>query len=292
MAAKMRDLKIAERMTSRTKIVERYLSEVSKEKMFDANKEYVIACKAASGDQAAIESLVRANLRFVVSVAKQYASNGVMLEELIAQGNLGLIDAAKTFDPTRGFKFISYAVWHIRKEILKYLNDLNRTVRIPLNITLDMTRGKKAERHLIHELGREASPEELAEAMTNMGFKTTPERVIQFKAVTERSISLEPTNPDEEFAPIQWLTSDDEATSSVEASERIAAVKLLLGILSPVEEDVVKRRLGMMDGHPEAFSTIGIYHERTGEWARGVFTKSIKKIKVKAMKYNLQEQIR
>lgn len=288
---KMRDLRISEKITNRTKAVERYLSDISGEKMLTMDQEYAVACKIKEGDQDAIDTLVRANLRFVVSAAKQYSSSGVLLEELIAQGNIGLIDAAKTFDPTRGFKFISYAVWHIRKEIMKYLQDLNRTVRLPLNVMQDLNRAKKAESQLLTQLDREATNDEISSQLERMGYYVTPEKVGAIRVFGEKSIPLDSGDIEETFSPIHWLESGDDASGLLKNSERKEIINALFNVLTPMEADVVRRYLGIPGGDPQSFISIGDYHGKSGEWARGIYSRSLRKIKFAATRLKLREDL-
>ena len=195
----MRDLKILTTYTNRTSVTDRYFAEIDRHKILKADEEYEIAVKASAGDSRAIEKLVTSNLRFVVSVAKQYVSQAEMMDELIAQGNIGLIEAAKTFDPTRGFKFISYAVWHIRKEILSYLNDIHRTVKVPRNITMDANRTKRVESDLTCLLDREPTVEEIVEEMEKRGWEITPEKVKNGRRATEKIVPFELGPSDDEF---------------------------------------------------------------------------------------------
>jgi len=130
----MRQLKITRQLTNRsTKAIEKYLSDVSREQMITAEEEVNLAVRIKKGDNFALNKLVNANLRFVISVAKQYQGHGLTLEDLIAEGNIGLITAAKRFDETKGFKFISYAVWWIRQSIIQAIAENSRVVRLPLN---------------------------------------------------------------------------------------------------------------------------------------------------------------
>src|SRR6202166_1046219 len=162
----MRQLKIATQITNRdSQAVEKYLQEISKIPMITPEEETVLAQRIKMGDQRALDKLVQANLRFVVSVAKQYQHQGLSLSDLINEGNLGLIKAAQRFDETRGFKFISYAVWWIRQSILQALAEQSRIVRLPLNKVGLTNRIQKAYSQLEQEFEREPSAEELAEML-------------------------------------------------------------------------------------------------------------------------------
>jgi len=162
----MRQLKISKQFTNReNKSLDKYLNEISKVPMIDAQEEVQLAQRIREGDQAALEKLVNANLRFVVSVSKQYQNQGLTLGDLINEGNMGLIKAAKRFDETRGFKFISYAVWWIRQSILQALADQSRIVRLPLNKVGSLGRITQAASRLEQELEREPTPQEIAESL-------------------------------------------------------------------------------------------------------------------------------
>ena len=162
----MRQLKISKQFTNReNKSLDKYLNEISKVPMIDAQEEVELARRIREGDQAALEKLVNANLRFVVSVSKQYQNQGLTLGDLINEGNLGLIKAAKRFDETRGFKFISYAVWWIRQSILQALADQSRIVRLPLNKVGSIGRISATAAKLEQEHEREPTPEEIAQEL-------------------------------------------------------------------------------------------------------------------------------
>src|SRR6201984_1840135 len=162
----MRQLKITKSITNRESAsLDKYLQEIGREELITAEEEVQLAKKIRDGDQNALEKLTRANLRFVVSVAKQYQNQGLSLPDLINEGNMGLIKAAKRFDETRGFKFISYAVWWIRQSILQALAEQSRIVRLPLNKVGLTNRIQKAYSHLEQEFEREPSPEELAKIL-------------------------------------------------------------------------------------------------------------------------------
>src|SRR5246500_6046136 len=162
----MRQLKINKSITNRDSAsLDKYLADISRHELITAEEEAILAQKIRAGDEAALERLTVANLRFVVSVAKQYQNNGLTLPDLINEGNLGLIKAAKRFDETRGFKFISYAVWWIRQSILQALAEQSRIVRLPLNQVGSLNKISKAYSKLEQEYEREPSAEELAKLL-------------------------------------------------------------------------------------------------------------------------------
>src|SRR6188508_771147 len=162
----MRQLKITQSITNReSQSLDKYLHEIGKVDLITAEEEVILAQKIREGDQAALERLTKTNLRFVVSVAKQYQNQGLTLGDLINEGNLGLIKAAKRFDETKGFKFISYAVWWIRQSILQAIAEQSRIVRLPLNQIGAMNKVKKALAKLEQQYQREPSPDEISEAV-------------------------------------------------------------------------------------------------------------------------------
>ena len=162
----MRQLKITKSITNRDSAsLDKYLQEIGREDLITAEDEVELAQKIKQGDQVALEKLVKANLRFVVSVSKQYQNQGLTLPDLINEGNLGLIKAAQRFDETRGFKFISYAVWWIRQSILQAIAEQARIVRLPLNQVGSLNRINKAFSRLEQEFEREPSPEEIADSL-------------------------------------------------------------------------------------------------------------------------------
>ncbi|HOI88771.1 MAG TPA: RNA polymerase sigma factor RpoD/SigA, partial [Lentimicrobium sp.] len=162
----MRQLKITKSITNReTASLDKYLQDIGKEELITAEEEVLLAQRIRQGDQQALDKLCKANLRFVVSVAKQYQNQGLSLPDLINEGNLGLIKAAQRFDETRGFKFISYAVWWIRQSILQALAEQSRIVRLPLNQVGSLNKIKKESSRLEQKFERPPSPDELAEAL-------------------------------------------------------------------------------------------------------------------------------
>ena len=183
----MRQLKITKSITNReSQSLEKYLQEIGKVELISPEEEVKLASRIKQGDQAALDKLTKANLRFVVSVAKQYQNQGLSLPDLINEGNLGLIKAAQRFDETRGFKFISYAVWWIRQSILQALAEQSRIVRLPLNKVGLTNRIQKAFSQLEQEFEREPSPEELAEIL-----ELETEEVSATLGIAARHISMD-----------------------------------------------------------------------------------------------------
>lgn len=284
----MRQLKIqADRLTNRTENITRYFNDVSSIPILGPDEEFEVGMRAAKGDQEAIEKLISANLRFVVSVAKQYSNPEVSLEDLICQGNIGLCDAAKLFDPTRGFKFISFAVWHIRKEILVYLNGHTKIVRVPQNIISDMSKIRRADELILQEEERHGTIEELEKMIAT--FSTSPremtaDRIQKTVQADSRSVALDLGGVDDLTSPIEWLTSGSTASQLTDESDLSEAVKIALSKLTPVQKDIVIRRIGIGGGEPEAFSTIAKRYDRTPEWARSLYVKSIRIMQLKLIR--------
>src|SRR5471030_3424988 len=183
----MRQLKISESITNReTASLNQYLSDIAKIPMITPQEEVILTQKIREGDQAALERLTTANLRFVVSVAKQYQSSGLTLGDLINEGNLGLVKAAKRFDETKGFKFISYAVWWIRQSILQAIAEQSRIVRLPLNQVGSLSKISKAFSQLEQEYEREPSPEELAKILD-----LPEDKIMDTMKVSGRHVSMD-----------------------------------------------------------------------------------------------------
>ena len=203
----MRQLKISQQITKReSKSLEKYLQDVSKEEMITAEEEVELAIKIQSGDERALNRLVRANLRFVISVAKQYQNTGLTLEDLINEGNLGLIEAAKRYDHTKGFKFISYAVWWIRQSILKAAADNSRTIRLPHNRLGEIQKISKASNEFEQKNERTPTADELSDltemdvAKVEMSLKMSKKQV---------SIDAPMSNDDDNNSLVSVLENND-----------------------------------------------------------------------------------
>ena len=288
----MRQIKIENRITDRTVGIERYFADMDKaSNILSLNEEYELAIRITQGDREAYDRLVKANLRFVISIAKQYSRGGDSLSELIAQGNLGLLEAAQKFDPTRGFKFISFAVWFIRKEILSYLNQSTRTVRLPQSIILDISRIKRVENILSSSLGREPQPEEIVEEVVKMGWPMTLTKFEKTRmAERNRPTPLEPVNPDEDWAPISWLESGSATSSLVEEKDGLSYVMSALNILSEQDRNILTLKLGLRNGDALSFATIGQMYGKTSEWARQHYDKAIRRVRY-SIKQNKKYEI-
>jgi RNA polymerase primary sigma factor len=276
----MRQLKITKQVTNReTASLDKYLQEIGRVELITADEEVELAKRIKSGDRAALERLTKANLRFVVSVSKQYQNQGLSLPDLINEGNLGLIKAAERFDETRGFKFISYAVWWIRQSILQALAEQARIVRLPLNKIGTINKINRAYSELEQQLERPPSADELAEFL-----ECTPEEVKQSLANNGRHISMD--------AP---LIEGDESSSSMydvllndsmPGPEKELVVESLrkdiersLSTLTPREGDVIRLYYGLNGKHPLTLEEIGERFDLTRERVRQIKEKAIRRLK-------------
>ena len=285
MKKNLRQLKIAQdRITMRDDNINRYFHDVERQPMLTMEEEFRVGMDAQAGDEAAITKLVNANLRFVVSVAKQYSGNSQPLAEMISQGNIGLVYAARTFDPTRGFKFISYAVWHIRKEILLHLNQNMRTVKLPQNIVTDLAAIRRVESAFIQREGRYPTPLEIEDALAGTPREMTAEKIQKTLELDSRSTALEDTSDEDAYSPINWLSDSESTSAMVERSDRADMVNVILNSLTPTQRFVISMRLGLVDGHNHSFSEIGRKIERTPECARQIFNKGIKVAKSRILR--------
>lgn len=206
----MRQLKISQSITERTdETLEAYLNDISKKNTVTPNEEVELARRIHEGDKEALEKLVNANLRFVVSVAKQYRNQGLPLSDLISEGNIGLVKAAEKFDETKGFKFITFAVWWIRQSIMKAISEHGRVVRLPNNQNQFLLQIRKIERQYEQEENRPATIEEIAYAL-----ETDPEKVRNTLVAASRSMSLDAPVGDEEDTALVDLTTNPDAVQT------------------------------------------------------------------------------
>jgi len=271
----MRQLKISKQFTNReNKSLDKYLNEISKVPMIDAQEEVELARRIREGDQAALEKLVNANLRFVVSVSKQYQNQGLTLGDLINEGNMGLIKAAKRFDETRGFKFISYAVWWIRQSILQALADQSRIVRLPLNKVGSLGRITQASARLEQELEREPTPQEIAESL-----EISLSEVENALRSSGRHLSIDaPLAEGEDNTLLGVLDQNDEPNPDMPLLNESLQneINRVISTLSDKERDVLKYYFGL-DGN--AAHTLEDISEKVG-----LTRERVRQIKEKALR--------
>lgn len=275
----MRQLKITKSITNReSQSLEKYLQEIGKVELISPEEEVKLAVRIKKGDQEALEKLTKANLRFVVSVAKQYQNQGLTLPDLINEGNLGLIKAAQRFDETRGFKFISYAVWWIRQSILQALAEQSRIVRLPLNKVGLTNRISKAYSQLEQEFEREPTPEELAFLLD-----IDPDEVAATLGVAARHVSMDqPLFDGEEGTLIDVLINQNAVSTdnhlAVNASLQ-TEIERSLSTLTERQKEVICYFFGLGIDHPLSLEDIGERFNLTRERVRQIKDKAITKLR-------------
>ncbi len=273
----MRQLKITKSITNRESAsLDKYLQEIGKEDLITVEEEVELAQRIKKGDQEALEKLTKANLRFVVSVAKQYQNQGLSLPDLINEGNLGLIKAAEKFDETRGFKFISYAVWWIRQSILQALAEQSRIVRLPLNQVGSLNKINKAFARFEQEYERAPSPEELATALD-----LPKEKVTDTLRISGRHVSVDaPFADGEDNSLLDVLVNNDSpnADRSLINESLGTEVERALGTLTDREKDIIKYFFGI--GCSEmTLEEIGEKFGLTRERVRQIKEKAIRRLR-------------
>lgn len=273
----MRQLKITKSITNRESAsLDKYLQEIGKEELITVEEEVELAQRIKKGDQAALEKLTRANLRFVVSVAKQYQNQGLSLPDLINEGNLGLIKAAEKFDETRGFKFISYAVWWIRQSILQALAEQSRIVRLPLNQVGSLNKINKAFSKFEQENERKPSPEELADSL-----ELPADKVADTLRVSGRHISVDaPFVEGEDNSLLDVLINSDSpnADRSLMMESLAREIERALATLTERESDIIRMFFGI--GCQEmTLEEIGERFGLTRERVRQIKEKAIRRLR-------------
>jgi len=273
----MRQLKITKQVTNRdTPSLDKYLQEIGRVELISPEDEVVLARKIKSGDNEALKKLVKANLRFVVSVAKQYQNQGITLPDLINEGNLGLMKAAQRFDETRGFKFISYAVWWIRQAILQALAEQSRIVRLPVNKIGSINRINRAFARLEQTYEREPSSQEIADML-----EMIPEDVKEALKANGRTVSMDaPVSSEEDNTMYDVIPSNDAPPPDRNLINESLAYEIerALCTLSPREAKVLKLYFGLGMKHPFTLEEIGEELELTRERVRQIKEKAIKRI--------------
>jgi len=275
----MRQLKITKSITNReSQSLEKYLQEIGKVELIGPDEEVRLAIRIKKGDQLALEKLTKANLRFVVSVAKQYQNQGLTLSDLINEGNLGLIKAAQRFDETKGFKFISYAVWWIRQSILQALAEQSRIVRLPLNKVGLTNRISKAFSQLEQEFEREPTPEELAELLN-----IETDEVAATLGVAARHVSMDqPLSDGEESTLIDVLVNENAVRTDNELAMNASLkteIERSLSILTDRQKEVICLFFGIGIDHPMSLEDIGERFSLTRERVRQIKDKALSKLR-------------
>ena len=274
----MRQLKITKSITNReTASLDKYLQDIGREELITADEEVELARRIKAGDQLALEKLTKANLRFVVSVAKQYQNQGLSLPDLINEGNLGLIKAAQRFDETRGFKFISYAVWWIRQSILQALAEQSRLVRLPLNQVGSLNKIKKASSRLEQVYERLPSVDEIAETL-----EVPEHKIDKAMKITTRYISVDaPLSQDEDLKFLDvFVTDDNPRTDGQLLRESLnREIQRSLSTLTEKERDVINYYYGIGMNHGLTLEEIGAKFNLTRERVRQIKEKAIRRLK-------------
>lgn len=271
-------MRITKQYTNReSQSLDKYLQEIGKVSLLTPDQEIELAIRIKKGDQSALEALTKANLRFVVSVAKQYQNQGLSLGDLINEGNLGLIKAAKRFDETRGFKFISYAVWWIRQSILQAIAEQARIVRLPLNQVGSLNRINKAFSKLEQEYEREPSIDELADLL-----EIGDDKIVDSMKISGRHVSVDaPFRDDEDGNLLDVLANNDTPNSDVtlmnESLQR--EISRSLATLTDKEQDVLKMFFGIGLVHPLSLEEIGEKFNLTRERVRQIKEKAIRRLR-------------
>ena len=274
----MRQLKISKSITNRESAsLDKYLADISRHELITAEEEAVLAQKIRAGDQAALERLTIANLRFVVSVAKQYQNHGLSLPDLINEGNLGLIKAARRFDETRGFKFISYAVWWIRQSIMQAVAEQSRVIRLPLNKIGSLNKIKKTLVILEQKLEREASVEEIAEAL-----EMSEDEIRVTLSVSNRHVSTDASfanSEDISLLDVLYNPADPMPDNGLMSASLSTEITRALATLTERESNIVTLFYGIGFKHALTLEEIGEKYNITRERVRQIKEKAIRRLR-------------
>ncbi|MCB0608479.1 MAG: RNA polymerase sigma factor RpoD/SigA [Lewinellaceae bacterium] len=275
----MRQLKITNKITTRESLaLDKYLSDIGKIGMLSADEEAEMARRIKQGDEEALERLTKSNLRFVVSVAKQYQNQGLSLSDLINEGNVGLIKAARRFDETKGFKFISYAVWWIRQSILQAIVEHSRIVRLPLNKVGSYNKVNEAFTHFYQEFERDPTDEELADLL-----EMTPKEVQNMLKGTTRHVSVDAPLSGEEgdSTMLDLITGDNDMSPDSHLMEQSLReeVQQGLSILSPREMEVLSAYYGLNGQKALTLEEIGELFDLTRERVRQIKERAIRRLR-------------
>ena len=263
-----------------------YLEQINKIPLLTREEEDALARRARAGDQKAKEELIKANLRFVVSIAKKYQTSGISLLDLINEGNMGLIKAAESFDPDRGYHFISYAVWWIRQAILLAISQKTSLIRLPLNRTADMQKIDKVHKSLESKLGREPSPAEIAEELD-----MDNDEINHLRNITQDFVSLDATIGNSEDNTVLSLVEDLKVESpdkKVFDESLKEALNEVLDTLTPSEREILKLRYGLDGNEPMSLQQIGERFKLSKERIRQIEKKAIRKLRLPSRSQKLK----
>ena len=287
----MRQLKISPSITDRDKdkSLDKYLQEIAREPLLLPEEEVVLAQKIREGDEKSLDRLVKANLRFVVTVAKQYQNQGLSLSDIINEGNVGLIKAARRFDETRGFRFITYAVWWIRQSILQAIAENSRMVRLPSNQLINLSRVKKEVAIFEQEFHRQPSEEELAEILD-----MPIEKVKSVFACQSRHVSIDaPLATDEDMNIADVLPNEDTPSTDNSLMKESLSVELenSLSVLNDYERDILKMYYGIGLPNPLSLDEIAMKFNLTRERVRQIKEKSLRRLQNSCKREKLQSYL-
>ena len=274
----MRQLKISKQMTDRNAgTLDKYLADIAKESLLTTDEEVALAQRIKEGDQVALDKLVRANLRFVVSVAKQYQNQGLSLQDLINEGNLGLVKAAQRFDETRGFKFISYAVWWIRQSILQAVAEQARIIRLPMNQVGALAKVKKVISMLEQKLERRPTVKEIADEAG-----LPEDKVDQLLSLNSRAVSTDAPLDDEDDANfLDVYVAEDEASTDagVEQESTSKAIRKSLDMLNEKERTIICMYFGLGTSREYSLEEIAMKLDISRERTRQIRDRALKRLK-------------
>lgn len=274
----MRQLKISKSITNRELAsLDKYLADIAKEEMVSPEEEVQLAQRIRNGDEIALERLVKSNLRFVVSVAKQYQNQGLSLPDLINEGNMGLIKAAKRFDETKGFKFISYAVWWIRQSILQAVAEQSRLVRLPLNQVGALSKIKKTSSRLEQLYHRQPTVKEIADELD------IPEhKVMAAFRMNAKEVSMDaPLNDDEDMLLIDTIIPEGADATDDSVVRKLDGIELrrVMSVLTDKEREIINLYFGIDVSHNYTLEEIAYRLDLTRERVRQIKDKALKKLK-------------
>ena len=274
----MRQLKISKQITNRnTGTLDKYLSDIAKESLLTTEEEVELAQRIKAGDRAALDRLVKANLRFVVSVAKQYQNQGLSLQDLINEGNLGLVKAAQRFDETRGFKFISYAVWWIRQSILQAVAEQARIIRLPMNQVGALAKVKKAVSMLEQKLERRPTVKEIADAVD-----LPEDKVDQLLSLNSRAVSTDAPIDDQDdtnFLDIYVAEDETQTDAVVEKESTSRAIRRSLDMLNEKERTIICMYFGLGSTREYSLEEIAMKLNISRERTRQIRDRALKRLK-------------